>query len=1254
MSIAFTQIINDEFASSIKKRGKELFDSGAVQFIDLDYSQKRLTGTVMGTRKYQISLLFNEAKNRINTCLCSCPYAYYCKHQVALLYRAQKLYGGQVASDDDVNAEPPGGQPAKKVHRRPTKRNAQKKGLPKKMSRSDFIPLEFSSIRQVLARYGSKRISTWVHDMQSELTIDPQYNLVVSIKRGWRGFENSELLAQVVVKPVELGYTSIKCSVCHEEDKYLCNHMQIALSYIDDTSTECQISKPKSYYDDIYRKTAESLSLSPADFAKYFKLILRHGLPTPQALIPDLIMDSDNYSFVQKEAFSDKQEIIRLTNAALKENSFSYALEWLTEDQYLVSLIKGKLRKRDGVLTTQIQEGYDVQQLPQHLIGLYQKLSSLESDSEYIDSEYGYFSKIHSILLQHHEILMLDKHYYYDPAYSRSLFGSKKNKYFRHFSFTDELVQLKATATLTDGLYQIRFHMVSDHRTLALDQIAFHNRHLVIFKEHNNEKEQGYIYTDYAVYNMLSQIIATPRISFLPKDKDLLIEQIALLKHHIDFDIDPAIEIETDTITNAKKSIFLSQEDQSIFIEPRMGDDQSSISILAETCDMTDEKIVELDGQELSQFITEIESLHPEFKNQVHEYGFLFLNTAQFIKDLWFYDFYEACQKYDIEIFGQENLNDLNYSRHKASISSSIKSGIDWFDVDVSMSFGDQAISNKAWINAIKSNQKFIKLDDGSRGVIPEEWFSKLKQLHSNTELINNELKISKFNFNLIDELFEDIDDEPTILEIAKKRKRIASLKSPDIKKKTKIPKAITATLRPYQQQGYNWLRFLHEYDFGGILADDMGLGKTVQVLSILAFALENNPAPNLIIVPRSLLFNWAKEIEKFAPTISHLIHHGANRDKSKAKGKPLRTHQIIISTYDTVASDITIFQKLKLNYIVLDESQAIKNPSSKRYKAMRLLQCEHRLTMTGTPIENNTFDLYAQMSFVNPGCFGSVQKFKERYSTPIDVHGDQEAAQMLKQVIYPFLLRRTKEQVATDLPEKTESVIYCEMSSDQRKKYEQLKKAIKQDVHKMIEAEGLNRSRFKILEGLLRLRQLCNSPKILEAGSKTSATKIDKLEELLTGDLADKNVLIFSQFVSMLGIIKESLTKLKKNFAYLDGQTRDREAAVSEFIEDDDCHIFLISLKAGNTGLNLTKADYVFIVDPWWNPAVEAQAIDRTHRIGQDKQVFAYRLICTDTIEEKIMTLKEKKKKVAGEIISVDDESFKSLDKDQILQLFE
>src|SRR5690349_6979826 len=387
---------------------------------------------------------------------------------------------------------------------------------------------------------------------------------------------------------------------------------------------------------------------------------------------------------------------------------------------------------------------------------------------------------------------------------------------------------------------------------------------------------------------------------------------------------------------------------------------------------------------------------------------------------------------------------------------------------------------------------------------------------------------------------------------------------------------------------------------------------------------------------------------------MEYYIHHGPLRSRDVEE---LNKHHIIITTYGTLRSDIKTFVQLKLDYVILDESQAIKNPSSKVTRAASLLNAKHRLCMSGTPLQNNTFDIFAQMNFLNPGLLGTMEFFRQEFSIPIDKFAEEDRKEHLKKILYPFILRRTKEQVAKDLPEKQEMVLFCEMEDEQRKIYDAYRNDYRNQILGTIESQGIQRSQLTILQGLMKLRQICDSPAILNEAEKfeNHSIKLEELTREITENIGNHKALIFSQFLGMLALIREKLTELGIKFEYFDGSTSapDREKAIQSFQNDETVRVFLISLKAGGVGLNLTAADYVYIVDPWWNPAVEQQAIDRTHRIGQDKNIFAYRMICVDTIEDKIIQLQEKKRALAKDLIADDNTFVKSLSREDVEYLF-
>jgi SNF2 family DNA or RNA helicase len=447
----------------------------------------------------------------------------------------------------------------------------------------------------------------------------------------------------------------------------------------------------------------------------------------------------------------------------------------------------------------------------------------------------------------------------------------------------------------------------------------------------------------------------------------------------------------------------------------------------------------------------------------------------------------------------------------------------------------------------------------------------------------------------------------------------------------------------------------LDEMGWGGCLADDMGLGKTLQTITFLQYLVsEYRDETHLVICPTSLLYNWEAELKKFAPGLGWHIHYGADRVLDE---EVFRSGRLIITSYGMVRNDIQHFAACKFGYIILDESQAIKNPGSQVRKAVQQLTARNRLALSGTPVQNNTFDLYAQMDFLNPGMLGSQDFFRMEFATPIDKNGDKEASARLRKLVYPFILRRTKEQVARDLPDKTEMILWCEMGTEQRKIYDSFKDHYRESILEHIAEDGVGRSSIYILEGLTKLRQICDSPAILreETPYPNSSAKLDELIREIEENTGHHKALVFSQFTSMLELIRTALAERGIPYLYLDGSVsaEDRRLSVQQFQEEEDTRVFLISLKAGGVGLTLTAADYVYLVDPWWNPAAEQQAIDRSHRIGQVKKVFAYRMICKDTVEEKILQLQEKKRQLTADLVGDEGGFVKKLTQEDVAYLF-
>ena len=650
-------------------------------------------------------------------------------------------------------------------------------------------------------------------------------------------------------------------------------------------------------------------------------------------------------------------------------------------------------------------------------------------------------------------------------------------------------------------------------------------------------------------------------------------------------------------------------------------------------------------------FIARLQNLHSNFIVN-EESGSLALKGTDVLNKNWFFLFADAIKELNTPVFGFEALKNFRFNTSKPQTRIFISSNTDWFDAKVDILFGDQKVTVAEVKRALANKQQFVQLNDGTLGILPDEWLKKYSLLFRVGEGNTNNLKLSRFHLSVVDELYADRDEEELVVNLEEKYENLRQFNAI---KEIEPPSSLQAVLRPYQVAGFQWLNYLTEIKWGGILADDMGLGKTVQALSFMEhYRKENGGLKALVVCPTTLIYNWENEIRKFTPELTYRIHHGPTRTRSKEE---MVDHNVTITTYGTLRSDIKLLLSVNFDYVVLDESQAIKNPSSKVTKAASLLNAKHRLCMSGTPLQNNTFDVFAQMNFLNPGMLGTMEFFRQEFAIPIDKLGEQDRKEHLRKILYPFILRRTKEQVAKDLPEKQEMILWCEMEDEQRRIYDAYRNEYRDKILGTIQEQGIQRSQLTILQGLMKLRQICDSPAILNEEEKfeNHSIKLEELAREITENISNHKALVFSQFLGMLALIRAKLEELGVKYEYFDGSTSapDREKAIQSFQNDDTVRVFLISLKAGGVGLNLTAADYVYIVDPWWNPAVEQQAIDRTHRIGQTKNIFAYRMICHDTIEDKILQLQEKKRSLAKELIADDASFVKSLSREDVEYLF-
>ncbi|OQX77994.1 MAG: hypothetical protein B6D64_07450 [Bacteroidetes bacterium 4484_276] len=608
--------------------------------------------------------------------------------------------------------------------------------------------------------------------------------------------------------------------------------------------------------------------------------------------------------------------------------------------------------------------------------------------------------------------------------------------------------------------------------------------------------------------------------------------------------------------------------------------------------------------------------------------------------------------KAGIEI--NQGFADISYFTGEINVKVSYTEKQDWFDVYAMAKFGDDFEIpmfklRKYLLNDIRE----YKLPDGQIAILPEHWFKRYEDLVSFGEAHQKNIRVKKHHFPLVGPSIGGVID------------MVINSGEIDISKATAgpipQPTGLNARLRSYQDEGFQWLARMRKFKLGACLADDMGLGKTLQTLSILLkhfseekasgeqtaktssgqldlFAdaeIDINGKPSMVVMPASLIHNWENEIRKFAPSIKFINYTGTQRSDMVDK---FTTTNLILTTYGVIRNDIQDLEEHEFDYVILDESQIIKNPASKIARAVNKLNCKHKITLSGTPIENSLIDLWSQMNFLNKGLLGDLSFFKRYFATPIERNNDAEKQEKLQLLIKPVILRRTKIQVEKELPELVEEFIYCEMSEGQSEFYLEEKSRIRNQVLAAIEDHGLKNSGVAMLQGLSKLRQVANHPKMVFPDYKHGSGKFNEIIRNLETLISEGHkVLMFSSYVKHLRLLEDYFLENDIGYSMLTGTTVKRGKIIKEFQEDKQKKVFLISMKAGGTGINLTQADYVFLLDPWWNPAVENQAVSRAHRIGQARHVFSYRFITLGTIEEKILNLQQKKSKLADIFIRSD-----------------
>ena len=589
-------------------------------------------------------------------------------------------------------------------------------------------------------------------------------------------------------------------------------------------------------------------------------------------------------------------------------------------------------------------------------------------------------------------------------------------------------------------------------------------------------------------------------------------------------------------------------------------------------------------------------------------------------------------------LFGTEELKKYKLKTVKPSARLRVGSGIDFFDTKCEIEIDGEILSPAEFVKLYEENQ-FIPLNDGTRAIIDKSFFLRLKRLLGKQQK-DGTYKISFFDLPLVDGLIN------AKIENAEKTPWQEFFSGfNDIQNLPLKTLPVTGKLRDYQRYGVQWLSYLMSHNLGACLADDMGLGKTIQTISVLALCYsDGHKSTSIVIVPKSLIDNWAAELEKFAPELDVYAYYGPERNLTEAM-----KHTIVLTTYAVARNDIENLQKEDFEFAVLDEVQQIKNTASQASRAVMLLNAKHKIALSGTPMENNLGELYSIFRFLNPAMFGTEGEFNRRYTSPIQKEGDADAAKELGAKIRPFILRRLKNEVAKELPERTEQVIYVDMSPEQAVIYEKQRKFYQDMIQGEIAKNGFEKSQFCILQGLSELRQIATVPESKTEGAVESAkweTLIDTITELSE---SGHRCLVFSNFLASIDAVSERLSKAEIQHLVMTGATSNRQELVKRFQQDDTYKVFLMTLKTGGVGLNLTGADYVFILDPWWNRSAEQPAIDRTHRIGQTRSVFCYRLIARNTIEEKILELQKKKSDLFSAIISSDGQQIKKLSEEDI-----
>jgi superfamily II DNA or RNA helicase len=653
------------------------------------------------------------------------------------------------------------------------------------------------------------------------------------------------------------------------------------------------------------------------------------------------------------------------------------------------------------------------------------------------------------------------------------------------------------------------------------------------------------------------------------------------------------------------------------------------------------------------EFIAYIKNQHPKFARKTGDY---ILTFAEAKNKNWFLHFYRELVSKNCEVLGMDLMTHFRFNPNVISTKLSPTRTFDaYVELSCIISFGEIQVPLKELQKQLQQQARTILLEDNSLGVISEDWYIQYGTIVKHARLLDDNLiEVAQW---ILMQAGAELEKLVNIaMPHAKAWQAQWQTWQQDDEVLYEVPSTINASLRPYQQKGFEWLALLNSIQTGALLADDMGLGKTLQTITYLGWLKQKyGQLKVLIVCPASLTYNWHSELVKFAPSITTTIFSEVDNNMQTFVASD---NEVLITSYAMMRNRITDLSAFNWLGIILDESHNIKNPSTQVTQAALQLRAPHKVAISGTPILNSTVDLYTQFKFLVPELLGEPAFFKKNYAIPIEDHKSEWHAKELQRITSPFILRRTKEQVAKDLPEKTVSVRYCEMTENQAAYYNKVKNDVKSNLFLQINDEGLNKAKLGVLQGIMKLRQICSTPIDLnyEGEQCAESAKINDVVEEVCNKTGQHKVLIFSQYMATLNQLEQEFTNKKIAYLRIDGsvKSKDRAELNKEFETSEDVRVFLLSTTAASQGLNLVSADHVYLIEPWWNTAIENQAIDRSHRIGQNKPVFAYKMICKNTIEEKLLEIQNRKVSVSDDLVQAEEGFVKSLSMEEVKWLFD